>query len=271
MLTRSTAQPKNCSLVLPSLVLPCLVLVSLVLGGCSSAAYRQEADDQVYGILQTALKAVTGNAKTFRIERPVDTLRKRLLTRKEAVVLNLRDTLDVAAENSRDFQRQKEVLFLAGLSLTREQHDFALRYAGGGTADVDGVSNDDAIVSFREDLSASMNLESGGRLVASFFNSWFRDILTSGGWAADSVLSLTFTQPLMRGFGERIARAKAFRLSWKEWGTSQRDSLPCAARQSQPVCRPVGNRSSSSSSKGNDERTEAVVGIDQRETANATC
>ncbi len=38
---------------------------------------------------------------------------------------------------------------------------------------------------------------------------------------------------------------KAFRLSWEEWGTSQRDELPCAARQSRPVCRPAGNRSSS--------------------------
>jgi len=182
----------------------------LLLVACSAAEYRAEADLQVYEILQNAARGVTGDAKVFNIDRPVDTLRRQLMTTKEAVTLSLTDALDVAAANSRDFQRQKETLYLSGLTLTTRQHNFAVQFASSPSADVTGNginSGDDKIfLDFQEDLSASMNLESGGRLVASFFNSWFRDILTAGGWAADSVLSLTFTQPLMRGFGERIAR-----------------------------------------------------------------
>ncbi len=177
---------------------------------CSTAQYRREADEQVYDILRSAARGVTGQAKTFNVERPVDTLRRRLLTKQQPVTLSLTQALDVAAANSRDFQRQKEALYLTGLTLTREQHDFALRFASSPSADVTGVgvnSGDDAIfLDFQEDLSASMNTESGGRLVASFVNNWFRDILSGGGWAADSLMSLTFTQPLMRGFGERIVR-----------------------------------------------------------------
>jgi outer membrane protein TolC len=187
-----------------------LALLLALLVACSTAAYRREADDQVYDILRSAARGVTGDAKTFKIERPVDTLRRQLLTTKEAVTLSLTDALDVAAANSREFQRQKEILYLSGLTLTTRQHNFAVQFASSPSADVTGNginSGDDKIfLDFQKDLTASMNMESGGRLVASFFNSWFRDILTTGGWAADSLMSMTFTQPLMRGFGERIAR-----------------------------------------------------------------
>ena len=58
----------------------------------------------------------TGAVKTFPVERPVDTLRKRLLESNEPVQLSLVQALDVAAENSRDYQRQKEQLYLAELA-----------------------------------------------------------------------------------------------------------------------------------------------------------
>jgi outer membrane protein TolC len=213
MLPCPSPQPKS-RLPVPSSLVAGLLLVLLVLlvvlVGCSAAVYRTEADLQVYEILQSAAHRVTGDAKTFNIDRPVDTLRRQLLTSKEPVTLSLTQALDVAAENSREFQRQKELLYLSGLALTGRQHEFAVRFASSPSADVTGEgvnkSDDKLFLDFQEDLSASMNTESGGRLVASFFNSWFRDILTGGGWAADSIMSLTFTQPLMRGFGERIAR-----------------------------------------------------------------
>ncbi len=204
MLTPALTQPKTSSV---SVFFAGWLFVGL---GCSAAAYRAEADQQVYGILQSAALHVTGDAKTFPIERPLDTLRRRLVTSKEKVTLSLTQALDVAAENSREFQFQRERLYLVGLTLTGAQHEFAVRFASTPSAEVTGEGinsgSDKIFLDFQEDLSASMNMESGGRLVASFFNGWFRDILTGGGWAADSLLNMTFTQPLMRGFGSRIAR-----------------------------------------------------------------
>lgn len=184
--------------------------VLLLATACSPGAYKLEADKQVYGILRLAAKHVTGTEKEFRLERPVDNLRRRLLARNEAVVLKLTQALDVAAENSRDYQRQKEVLYQAGLTLTREQHDFAVRFGGGHSTNVNGIHDDNVDLSFRQDLQASMNTTTGGRLVANFVNNFMRDLLTvnSNGraWDASTVFSLTFTQPLMRGAGRRIAR-----------------------------------------------------------------
>jgi outer membrane protein TolC len=178
-----------------------------LLAACTApATYRQEADEQVYGILERASARVTGEAKTFALERPVDSLRARLASGAEPVRLSLTEALDVAAENSREFQRQKEQLYLAALALTGEQHDFALRFGGGGDAEVSGQGDDEVDVSLRDDLAASMNTQSGGRIVASFVNTFLRSLVHGGGWNASSLLSLTFTQPLLRGAGRRIAR-----------------------------------------------------------------
>ena len=71
MLTCPPAQPKTCSPAVPGL------LSGLLLVACSAAEYRREADLQVYDILQSAARGVTGDAKTFnidlgRINTPID-------------------------------------------------------------------------------------------------------------------------------------------------------------------------------------------------------
>ena len=191
---------------LPLLALP-LAALPVLLAACSASDYREDADRQVYGILGEAAEHVTGTPKTFDIDRPTDTLRTRLEQEPELeVVLDLPAALDVAAENSRDFQRQKELLYLAALDLTGEQHEFALRFSGGAGGDVSGVGDDTADASIRSDLFASRNTASGGRIVASFVNSFLKDLLTGGSFNGASVLGLTLTQPLLRGAGERIAR-----------------------------------------------------------------
>ncbi len=183
------------------------VSLTALLAGCwSPTANKDSADAQVYAILEKATERVTGERKTFAVERPVDTLRERLLHEHAPVQLSLLDSLDVAAENSRDFQRQKEQLYLAGLSLTRNQHDFALRFGGGGSGTVSGVADDEADVRLSDDLSASVNGTSGTRIVASFVNTFLRSIVHGGSFDGSSILNLTLTQPLLRGAGRRIVR-----------------------------------------------------------------
>jgi outer membrane protein TolC len=190
--------------------------VLLLLAACSNEYWRNEADEQVYSILGGVTESVTGEHKVFAIDRPVDTLRARLQRvdpgtgdvpgKSQPIRLTLVESLDVAAENSREYQRQKELLYLAALGLTGEAYEFDWRYGAGGSADVAGVDDDEADLVLRDALSASRNTESGGRIVASFVNTFLRSLVHGGGWDASGLLSLTFTQPLLRGAGERIAR-----------------------------------------------------------------
>jgi outer membrane protein TolC len=184
-----------------------LLLSTVCFAACwSGAANRDSADAQVYDLLEQTAVQVTGQPKTFRLERPIDTLRQRLLTSTEPVRLSLLDALDAAAENSREFQREKEQLYLAALNLTRSQYDFAFRFDVGGSAEISGVGDDSVEAFLRDDLSASVASTSGTRLVASFVNTFLRSLMSGGDFDGSSIFDLTLTQPLLRGAGKRIVR-----------------------------------------------------------------
>jgi len=198
-------QPASSAIVLFALC------TGLGTGGCHVPNREVEsADRQVYGVLEKATETVTGVPIAEVVERPADTLRQRLLDRAaasgEPLPLRLSACLDFAAENSRDYQRQKETLYLTALALTRAVHDFSWRFAGGGSAEVSGVGDDTADVSLSDDLRASQNTLAGPRIVASFVNSFLRSLVSGGGWDASSILGLTLTQPLLRGVSPTIIR-----------------------------------------------------------------
>lgn len=160
----------------------------------------------MYGILDNATEKVLGETREFVVERAIDTLRKRLMTSTEPVKLTLAQALDVAAENSRDFQRQKEGLYLAALSLTGTLNDFRLRFGGGGSATSDGTSDITNDVTLSEDLSASASSVVGTSVVVNFVETFMRSVINGGQFDGSSILNLTLTQPLLRGAGRHIAR-----------------------------------------------------------------
>lgn len=178
-----------------------------MLAACWSAAVNKEsADEQVYSILDRASTDVLGEARPFAVERPTGTLRERLIAAEAPVKLTLLQALDVAAENSRDFQRQKETLYLAALNLTRSQYDFEWHFGIGVDARVEGNGDDTAEAFLAPDLSAAATSTAGLRVVSSFANSFLRSIISGGAFDGSSILDLAITQPLLRGSGRRIVR-----------------------------------------------------------------
>jgi len=185
-----------------------LILISLLAApACYTAeGNRAWADRAVYGILDNATEKVLGEEREFVVERPVDTLRKKLMTSDESIRLTLAQALDVAAENSREFQSQKENLYLAALSLTGSLNDFRLRFGGGGSATVDGTSDITADVTLTDDLSASASSVIGTSVVINFVETFLRSVVNGGQFDGSSILNMTLTQPLLRGAGRHIAR-----------------------------------------------------------------
>jgi outer membrane protein TolC len=184
------------------------LLLPFLFVACTAAYHREDADREVYGILEATSANVTGNAVVHSIDRPVDTLRRRLEAKDTSVVLTLAQALDVAAENSRDFLRQKEQLYTVALNLTLQDWNFSTRYGAATSPGVSGVGDDGTQDFFdvRSTLQASRNTTSGGRIVASFVNTFLKDLVRGGSWNGSSILGLSLTQPLLQGFGERIAR-----------------------------------------------------------------
>jgi outer membrane protein TolC len=182
------------------------VLLAALTACYSPDASLEWADNAVYPILEQTAEKVTGAKREFVVERAPMTLRQRLVLSRETVLLTLAEALDVAAENSREFQRQKETLFLAALNLTRAQNDFRWRFGGGGGAGVNGEADETANAALSDDLSAAASSVVGTRVVANFVQTFLRSVINGGGFDGSSIFNLTLTQPLLRGAGRRIAR-----------------------------------------------------------------
>ncbi|MBN1420657.1 MAG: TolC family protein, partial [Planctomycetes bacterium] len=173
--------------------------------GCSPAHYRESADEEVYGILAEKQQAAVGRSGPFTIEPPAGGILRSLPADETGKVkLSLASALAVALENSRQYQSQKESLYLAMLTLTGVRH----RYAPNFFATLAGtISGNKTASEGSASGSGGLNqlFTSGARTTLSLATSVFRSFTSNPADAASSVLSLSFVQPLLRGAGARVA------------------------------------------------------------------
>lgn len=185
-----------------------LILVAALLAGCKSAEeWRADADREVGAILAET-QAELGVEQAFELERPAETLRTRLvseLARGQApkMTLDLVAALEIAAENSREWQDQRERLFRSALDLTLARWDFAVQEKGELSAFLEGSGDADA-TGFLSNLNLFKLLGWGTRITGDIGIDFLRDIGSGDGWDAVSHLSLNITQPILRGFGRSI-------------------------------------------------------------------
>ena len=178
--------------------------------GCKSPeAYRADADREAYAILDEVRSKLADDL--MRIERPVDTLREELLDparQAEAAPrsLTLVDVLEIAGENSREFQTRRETLYLVALDLTLRRWDFSSQGFGGLGAFLSDTGPGEVRGGGDGSLGFSRLFQNGAEALASIGFTFARDLSGGDGWAAFSNLSLSVTQPLLRGFGRDVVR-----------------------------------------------------------------
>jgi len=89
--------------------------------------YKKQADEQVYKIIETKWQEDFGPKTNYRISDvpagPNDLLTKEILPVKEGV-LSLTQAISIATAQNREYQTQKEQLYLTALDLTSQQHEF---------------------------------------------------------------------------------------------------------------------------------------------------
>lgn len=187
--------------------LAAVALLALAAGGCKSAQeQREDADRQAYEILEQRRTELALGEKEFSIEPPPDSLRQRLLRGEAVGRVGIAQILDIAAENSRDYQRRKEDLYLAALDLTLERFRFALQYDGTVGALVGGDGAGAGDVEGSAGAAFSRLLGTGASIIADMGLSMSRSVSTGDSWELVGAPFLSISQPLMRGFGERIVR-----------------------------------------------------------------
>lgn len=173
----------------------------------------------MYQLLQQAEQQVFGhsNAAPFSIRTPLAERDPRAIQFPEVLaersgtnrrILRLEAALDLAVQHSREYQTQKEQLYLAALSLTGARYQFSPQFFGSSTARVGGSPDGTQSGSVSSRIGVNQLLRTGGRLSVSLGNDLLRYFTgwSSGpnGGSRDSAinsLSVELTQPLLRGFG----------------------------------------------------------------------
>lgn len=176
--------------------------------GCASTPdeARAESDKLAYSILEERREALQLGEAHFTIEPPEDSLRQRLLRGEAVGPVRIIDVLEIAAENSRDYQRRKEDLYLSALDLTLEQFRFQLQGNGSLGALVPGDGDGASSVTTSAGGGLTRLFGAGAQLVTDMGLSLARSVQTGDSWELVGAPFVSITQPLMRGFGQRIVR-----------------------------------------------------------------
>ncbi|HIJ67182.1 MAG TPA: TolC family protein [Planctomycetes bacterium] len=191
------------------LLLVCSTAIVCVLAGCAAdpSQYKTEADERVYGIIEQKWTDDLGSRTNYRISDvppgPNDIQIERVVP--PDGVLTLPRAVTIATAHNRQYQLEKEALYVTALDLRLARHDFEPWFFSGGREGYGKEGNNEGIGG-EADIGFQRLLADGGRIGAKVGIAWFR-VLTGdvrGGLA--SILSATVAQPLLRGSDRKIVQ-----------------------------------------------------------------
>ncbi|MGJ8726692.1 MAG: TolC family protein [Roseibacillus sp.] len=189
-------------------------LAILLLGACSTNHYKKQADKDVYAILKKVESDIFGDSSNFSIDSPTSGKKSKNVTPKTVlksrtqggkVTLSLDQALGYAIKNSREYQSEKERLYLTALTLTGEQHSFRPNFFGRTRIQGTRASDGEQTGTAASELGVNQALIRGGSLGISIANDLLKYFTGDPRRSAVSVLDLNITQPLLRGAGHQIA------------------------------------------------------------------
>ena len=141
----------------------------LAITACSTTHYRESADSEVYRTIAEKVPAVPGIVDDFDIDSeeqieldglPINTNFEEFLGEEEgrreigAHILSLEKALDAAFKHSRDYQLEKEGVYLQALSLTLDRYEFQPMFSAGVSAEYIFTSTDTGASTLRSDVQA---------------------------------------------------------------------------------------------------------------------
>jgi len=214
-----------------------LILFSItsVMLGCSAASYKGSADEESYGAISEKSDLVPGMTTAVIVDEmqefdlagfevnneSFDFLDNEADSEIGANILGLNDALDLAFTHSKDYQTQKELLYLEALALTFDRYRYTPVFSAAGGSDyqwdnrdqfvqdmqtltgMDDVSTEESTFS-NTSLGASYILKSGGAVALNLTSNFTRFLSGDVSEFGTGALIGSFTQPLIRNFGVDI-------------------------------------------------------------------
>ena len=210
-------------------------LFSLLLAACSSNSYKESADNESYQAIAGKSELVPGMSQQVLVdeEKVVDLdafainedsyefLDEEADSEIGAHILNLNIALDLAFQHSKDYQTQKERLYLEALALTFDRYRYSPTFSASAGGDYLWDTEDQFVTDMQaltgmENISTSESVDAGtslgaryllkgGGAIALNLTSNFTRFLTGDiSEFGTTALIGSFTQPLLRDFGTEI-------------------------------------------------------------------
>lgn len=170
------------------------------LPGCTRSDYKKDADEKVYNIIDKKWKNEFGPKANYKISDTVPSPND--IQTEKAIpasgILTLPQAVAIATAHNREYQTQKESLYIKALDLGLTRHQFETQFFGGAIAGYGKDRNDEV---FGIEPAFGFNrLLAGGTTISTAVGAAWADVMSGNlrsGLAA--ILSATVTQPLLRG------------------------------------------------------------------------
>lgn len=198
------------------------IFIIFLAGACSRIGdyARERADKAAYGIVEQKQVEALGKAGEFTIDQTRDSATEKLLSEAPRLDLSqdayttptytigLSEALAIAIANNRDYKAQRESLYAQALSLTEVRRDFKPLFSGSVSGGVTRTEQGDNVEWFGSrgfSLGVSRVLATGARITMDFSHSFVRYFTNDPRPGASNSLSVSMTQPLLRGAGSLVA------------------------------------------------------------------
>lgn len=211
-----------------------MVAFTIIVGlsGCSTSDYKRRADREAAQLIAEKSPSVPNMDPDFELVDldPVvlDALPE--FTKREvflgptgeseigARVISLEKAIEFATIYNRNYLTQKEDLYLQALDLSLARFEYTPIFGSGSSVSYDdrqrivqdtqtGIDRitREKTVSSSSGIGFNWLLRTGGRIATDFTTDFVKFISGDSSWATSSSLGATFSQPLLRGAGYRIA------------------------------------------------------------------
>jgi len=215
-----------------------ILIACAVITGCTSDNYRQSADNETYRAIGGKMSMVPGVSRQVDIDEAAAVESVDLSGYREnqdsfefldnqadselgARIVSLNDALELAFRYSRDYQTQKERLYLEALALTFDRYRYTPVFSSITSGDYQWDAEDQFVIDMQEltgmqgvstsesiDASTTLGsrwlLKGGGALALTLTNNFARFLTGGASEVGSSALFASFAQPLIRDFGSTI-------------------------------------------------------------------
>ncbi len=171
---------------------------AVFLAGCSPGDYKAGADKEVYSIIDKKWTSANGIKNNYKIGDVAPDPNDLVFDPNYVPTgpLSLVEAVAVATARNRDYQKQKESLYISALDLTLLRHDFARKWFGTIDAGYDRTAADESVGASGE-AGFTQLLADGTEISTSIAADWLRYLTGDPRESLGSVLTASVSKPLL--------------------------------------------------------------------------